>query len=132
VIAAVVTGIVVVADVDVGAPVVVASADSVNVAVVGTRVDDEVVVTVEESATVVQPGPKQLWTSISAQFQNFSAPLLLVRGSTTSVGHDASNGFHHALASPPNLEAIHDCVALLSKYSASPAGLQEFAVTQKN
>mmetsp|Transcript_13562 Transcript_13562/g.24497 ORF Transcript_13562/g.24497 Transcript_13562/m.24497 type:complete len:110 (-) Transcript_13562:707-1036(-) len=40
-------------------------------------------------------------TLMSAQFQNFSAPLLLVLGSTTAEGHEDNNGFHHALASPP-------------------------------
>mmetsp|Transcript_5007 Transcript_5007/g.9613 ORF Transcript_5007/g.9613 Transcript_5007/m.9613 type:complete len:110 (-) Transcript_5007:729-1058(-) len=40
-------------------------------------------------------------TLMSAQFQNFSAPLLLVLGSTTAEGHEDNNGFHHPLASPP-------------------------------
>jgi len=89
----------------------VVTVDVAATVVVGSdRID---VVVDAEGATVVQPDPEHLTTLMSAQFQNFSAPLLLVLGSTTSAGHEAKSGFHHALASPPNLEAIHDCVELL-------------------
>lgn len=81
---------------------------------------------------VVQLEPEHFKTATSAQFQNFSAPLLLVLGSTTFEGHEDIAGFHHAPASPPKCEVIHDCVELLPKYSASPAGLQELAVTQNH
>jgi len=79
--------------------------------------EDIVDVVLVDGTTVVQLGPEQVETLMSAQFQNFSAPLLLVRGSTTAAGHEDNVGFHHALASPPNLSAIHDCVELLLKYS---------------
>jgi hypothetical protein len=72
-------------------------------------------VDVEDCEVVRQSGPEQLETLISAQFQNFSAPLLFVRGSTTSSGQEPNAGCHQALASPPNLADIHDCVELLLK-----------------
>lgn len=119
--------------VDVVVCVVVGSDDSVDVVVRVVVGSDEVVdVVVDDGTAVVQLDPEHLTTLMSAQFQNFSAPLLLVLGSTTSGGHEDSNGFHHALTSPPNFEAIHDCVELSSKYSAVPAGLQELAVTQNH
>jgi hypothetical protein len=94
-----------------------------------------VLVMVDGGMVVVQPGPSHLEILMSPQFQNFSAPLLLVLGSTTAAEHDGRNGFHHAtspLTAPPNLEVIQDCVELWLKYSGSPAGLHEFAVTQNH
>jgi hypothetical protein len=47
-------------------------------------------VEVEDGAAVRQFGSEQFETLISAQFQNFSAPLLFVRGSTTSSGQEGN------------------------------------------
>jgi len=106
--------------VDVDTPVAVVPDDSVDVTV--DDIGDEVVVddmsaavVVGDGTTVVQLEPTHLETLMSAQFQNFSAPLLLVLGSTTAEGHEGSNGFHQAVASPPNLDVIHDCVELWLK-----------------
>jgi hypothetical protein len=101
-------------------------------AVVDVRSDESVDVVVDDGIRVVQPCPEHFEIVMSAQFQNFSAPLLLVLGSTTAGEHAGNKGFHHVLASPPNLELIQDCVSLLPKYSANPAGLQELAVTQNH
>jgi len=86
------------------------AADVVLETGVEVAANDVVEVVVEAGIAVVQLGPVHLETWMSAQFQNFSAPLLLVLGSTTAAGHEGNADCHHALASPPNLEAIHDCV----------------------
>jgi hypothetical protein len=90
---------------------------------------------VDGGMVVVQPAPSHLEILMSPQFQNFSAPLLLVLGSATAAEHDGNVGFHHmdsSLRAPPDLEVIQDCVELWLKYSGSPAGLQELAVTQNH
>jgi hypothetical protein len=79
--AVVVTGDDVVVKVDTGALVDVGSDDMV---VVDVGSEGPAVVVVAAGMVVVQLTPEHLETLISAQFQNFSAPLLLVLGSTTS------------------------------------------------
>jgi hypothetical protein len=105
------------------------------VLVVDSNLDEvEVVVlrVVVVTGGVVQLAPMQRVTLMSPQFQNFSAPLPLVLGSTTSAGQLVFEEPHHSLDSPPNFDAIQDFVESLSKYSLNPAGEQELADTQNH
>jgi hypothetical protein len=111
---------------------VVKVVDGAFVVVLASVGSGSVDVVVVGGMAVVQLGPEHRDTLMSAQFQNFSAPLLLVRGSTTAGGHDDLDDPHHASAPPPNLEVIHCCVEFLLKYSRNPIGLQELAVTQNH
>lgn len=94
--------------------------------VIGTKVVET------GGAAVLQLVPLQPLTLMSAQFQNFSAPLPLVLGSPTFAGQVAFVEPHHELASPPNLDWIHALVESFPKYSWKPGGEHELAETQKN